>query len=106
MGAGHRAGPKPQDVAFVERLLSARGTAAIPHNFTPTVPAYVAPASSHVRQRGRMPTQHVRNPQVCACAWVNCIHSPGANSMRIDVVEIMQFLSGVNVCVTSQIRVG
>ncbi|KAF8060563.1 DBR1 [Scenedesmus sp. PABB004] len=60
---GGRAGPAPEDVAHVERLLSERGSAAIPHNFAPTAPAFDPVAG---RVRGAMPRSDLRNPQTVA----------------------------------------
>jgi hypothetical protein len=59
---GARLGAAPGDVAFVQAKLQERGSARIPNNFTPTAPAY--DPSKGPRQRGTMPTEHVRNPQV------------------------------------------
>jgi hypothetical protein len=84
---GSRAGPAPEDVAFVQALLEERGTHRIPHNFVPTAPAY--DPSKGPRQRGHMPAQHVRNPQVSHCpsnssqAWgcfsASCLLSQPSN---------------------------
>ena len=57
-------GPKPEDRAFVEKVLSERGGAAIPSNFQPTAPAYNPTAGRN--QKGRMPTVTPRNPQTVA----------------------------------------
>ncbi len=58
---GQRAGPTPEDVAFVQAALRQRGTARIPDNFVPTVKPY-DPRSG--QRRGQMPQRHMRNPQV------------------------------------------
>lgn len=69
MGALRR-GADPADVNTVREALAARGGAEVPQNFAPTAPAYHDPAGAGggpgfktPKPRGRMPTQHVRNPQ-------------------------------------------
>ena len=63
MGALRR-GPAPHDVQKVQEVLEKRGSLAIPNNFQPTAPAYHPPGPHGPKPRGRMPTQHKRNPQV------------------------------------------
>lgn len=50
------------------QVLEKKGSLAIPHNFQPTAPAY-NPASQGPKAKGKMPTQFIRNPQVCVCVF-------------------------------------
>lgn len=58
---GLRKGADPASVQHVQRILQERGSASIPNNFMPTATAYDVKDG---RRKGKMPTQHARNPQV------------------------------------------